>query len=313
MASGGAVPVEGPLLALVGPTASGKSEASIELAERLGAEIVCVDSATVYRGMDIGTAKPGPEQRARVPHHLLDVAEPSEPFAVARYQELARLAIDEIHARDRRVLLVGGSGLYLRAIVDDLAFPPTDPEVRLGLEREAILVGARGMHRRLEHLDPAAAGRIEPDNVRRTVRALEVAEVTGRPFSSYAGAWDRYPADRLRAVGVRIPRPVLAERIVRRVRAQVADGFADEVRGLAARGLGGWLTASRAIGYAELARHLAGELTLEDAIARTIKRTKALARRQLAWFRRDPRIRWFEAGAGGAMPIVPELTGSLRG
>lgn len=313
MAGEGVAPVEGPLLALVGPTASGKSEASIEVAERLAAEIVCVDSATVYRGMDIGTAKPGPEQRARVPHHLLDVAEPSEPFAVARYQELARLAIDEIHARERRVLLVGGSGLYLRAIVDDLAFPPTDPEVRLGLEREAILVGARGMHRRLEDLDPAAAGRIEPDNVRRTVRALEVAEVTGRPFSSYAGAWDRYPPGRLRAVGVQIPRPALAERIERRVQAQVADGFADEVRGLAARGLSGWLTASQAIGYAELARHLAGELALEDAIARTIKRTKALARRQLAWFRRDPRIRWFEAGAGGATPIVPELTGSLRG
>lgn len=302
-----------PLLAIIGPTASGKTEAALEVARALGAEIVSVDSATVYRGMDVGTAKPTLEQRVSVPHHLIDVAEPSEPFTVARYQELAREAIDDIRSRGRRVLLVGGSGLYLRAIADDLAFPPTDPTVREGLQSEAAAVGARGLHRRLEELDPVAAGRIEPDNVRRTVRALEVAELTGRPFSSFAAGWDRYPDGRLRAAGVQIPRPVLADRIERRVRAQVNGGLLDEVRGLVDRGLSGWLTASQVIGYAEFARHLQGEIDLQDAIARTCTRTRALARRQLAWFRRDPRIRWFEVGEAGATAMVGEMTEHLRG
>jgi tRNA dimethylallyltransferase len=300
-----------PLLAIVGPTASGKTEASLRAAERLGAEVVSVDSTTVYRGMDVGTAKPRAEQRARVPHHLLDVAEPSEPFTVAAYQRLAREAIGEISERGRRVLLVGGSGLYFRAIVDDLVFPPTDPDVRDGLEREAVAIGARTLHGRLAGIDPIAAERIEPDNVRRTVRALEVNELTGRPFSSFADAWERYPPANVRAAGIEIPRPVLAARIERRVRRQLDDGLLQEVEGLARRGLGGWLTASHAIGYAEFARHLDGALSLEDAIAQTVKRTKALARRQLAWFRRDPRIRWFPADDDGAAS-VDEMTEFLR-
>jgi tRNA dimethylallyltransferase len=299
-----------PLRAIVGPTASGKTEASISVAERLGAEIVSVDSSTVYRGMDIGTAKPGPEQRAAVPHHLLDVAEPSEPFTVARYQRLVREAIADISARGRRVLLVGGSGLYFRAIVDDLSFPPTDPDVRDELEREAFAAGPRRMYGRLAEIDPVAAERIEPDNVRRTVRALEVAEITGRPFSSFAAAWERYPAGRVRAVGIDVARPVLAERIERRVRRQLDDGLLHEVEDLVRRGFERWLTASQAIGYAEFARHLDGSLTLEDATARTVKRTKALARRQLAWFRRDPRIRWFSSDEGAS---AEEMTEHLSG
>jgi len=285
---------DAPLLAIVGPTASGKTEFAIEVAERLSAEIVCADSTTVYRGMDVGTAKPTLEQRTRVPHHLVDVAEPSEPFTVVRYQRLAREAIEEIRERGLRVLLVGGSGLYVRAVVDDLVFPPTDPAVRERLEAEAAASGAAAMYRRLTELDPPAADRIEPDNVRRTVRALEVAEITGRPFSSYAEAWDRYPADRVRAAGVDVPRPELHRRIEARVQAQLAQGMIEEVKELAHRGLSGWLTASQAIGYAEFARHLEGELSLDEAVARTVKRTKALARRQLAWFRRDPRTRWFD-------------------
>jgi tRNA dimethylallyltransferase len=281
-----------PLLAIVGPTASGKTELAIEVAERIGAEIVCADSASVYREMDVGTAKPTPAQRALVPHHMVDVAEPSEPFTVARYQRLAREVIDDVRERGREPLLVGGSGLYVRAVVDDLVFPPTDPAVRARLEREVTSAGARAMYERLAELDPPAADRIEPDNVRRTVRALEVAEVTGRPFSSYAEAWDRYPDGRVRAVGIDVPRPDLYERIEARVREQLAEGLIEEVKELAHRGLSGWLTASQAIGYAEFARHLEGELSLDEAVARTVKRTKALARRQLAWFRRDPRVGW---------------------
>lgn len=300
-----------PLLALVGPTASGKTEAAIALAEVLGAEVVSVDSMLAYRGMDVGTAKPTAEQRARVPHHLVDVAEPSEPFSVARYQALAREAIEGIRARGRRVLLAGGSGLYLRAVVDDLVFPGTDPEVRRELEREAATAGAIRLYERLWRVDPVAAAKIEQGNVRRTVRALEVSRITGRPFSSFAADWDRYDPSRVRAAGVSLPRSVLARRIAARVAGMLERGLLEEVRTLVERGFGGWLTATQAIGYAEFARHLAGELSVEEAVAATVRRTKALARRQLAWFRRDPRIRWFEAGETGAVGVVEEIAGYL--
>lgn len=304
------VSADAPLLAIVGPTASGKTQLAIEVAERLGAEIVCADSTTVYRGMDVGTAKPTPEQQARIPHHLVDVAEPSEPFTVARYQRLARAAIEDIRAREHQVLLAGGSGLYVRAVVDDLVFPPTDPVVRERLVSEAAEAGAGAMYERLAELDPPAADRIEPDNVRRTIRALEVAEITGRPFSSYAEARDAYPPDRVRAAGIEVPRPDLYARIEARVQGQLAEGWIEEVKDLANRGLSGWLTASQAIGYAEFARHLEGELSLDEAVARTVKRTKALARRQLAWFRRDPRIRWFAHDEPAPADVV---AGYLRG
>ncbi|MFB3739906.1 MAG: tRNA (adenosine(37)-N6)-dimethylallyltransferase MiaA, partial [Candidatus Velamenicoccus archaeovorus] len=220
------------LLALVGPTASGKTEAGVTVAERLGAEIVSVDSMLVYRGMDVGTDKPGPAERARVPHHLLDVAEPEEPFSVARYQTLARRAVEEIRRRDHRVLLVGGSGLYFRAVVDDLEFPGTDPTARRELHLQAAALGPERLHARLAELDPAAAERIEPANVRRTVRALEVAAVTGRPFSSFAASWDRYPPDRVRAAGIDMDRDALVRRIETRVHAMVEGGFLEETRRL---------------------------------------------------------------------------------
>lgn len=301
-----------PLLALVGPTASGKSEAGIALAERLGAEIVSVDSMLVYRGMDVGTAKPTAEQRRSVAHHLLDVAEPSEPFSVVRFQQLAREAVDGIGARGVRPLLVGGSGLYLRAVVDDLEFPGTDPGTRGDLERQADALGARSMYRRLVGSDPQAAAKIEPGNVRRTVRALEVAAVTGRTFSSFAKAWEAYPASRMRAVGIEIHREVLARRIHLRVAAMLASGLLEEVRTLMARGLGDWFTSSQAIGYAEMARHLQGRLSLRDALEATERRTTGLARRQTAWFRRDPRIRWIRAGEGGAIEVLDELLAELE-
>jgi len=291
------------MLALVGPTASGKSEAALAIAPGLGAEIVSVDSMLVYRGMDVGTAKPTAEQRVAVPHHMLDLAEPSERFTVARYQELARSALRSV----ARPLLVGGSGLYLRAVLDELAFPPEDPVVRASLEAEADDLGADALYRRLADMDPVAAARIEPGNVRRIIRALEVTAISGAPFSSFATAWDRYDANRVRAAGIRMDREVQKIRIGERVLAMLRNGWLEEVQGLLDRGFGGWLTASRAIGYAELAEYLDGRLSLDEAAERTVKRTRELARRQMAWFRRDPRIRWFDVGPGGAAEVADDV------
>ena len=295
------------LLALVGPTASGKTEAALAIAPRLGAEIVSVDSMLVYRGMDVGTGKPTAEQRAAVRHHLLDLAEPSERFTVARFQELARGVLRSVP----RPLLVGGSGLYLRAVVDDLAFPPEDPVVRASLEAEADDLGAEALYHRLAELDPVAAARIEPGNVRRIIRALEVTAISGAPFSSFAASWDRYDVDRVRPAGIRLDRGAQRERIAERMLAMLENGWLDEVQALMDRGFGAWLTASQAIGYAELAEHLDGRLSLDEAAERTVKRTRELARRQMAWFRRDPRIRWFDAGVGGAPEVADDIRAYL--
>jgi tRNA dimethylallyltransferase len=300
-------------LALVGPTASGKTGAAVRIASSLDAEILSVDSTTIYRGMDLGSAKPTPEERASVRHHLVDVADADEAFTVARYQDLARAAIRDIRARRHPVLLVGGSGLYFRAVVDDLAFPPTDGAMRAELEEEAALVGPGRLHRRLETLDPVAAGRIEPENVRRTIRALEVVALTGRRFSAFAHDWERYPTERVRAAGIEVPREVLAERIERRVGEQIERGFVEEVRALRERGLEDSPTARQAIGYAELLRHISGECSLDEAVALIVKRTKALARRQMAWFGRDPRIRWFPAGPRGAADVLDDVLEYLGG
>lgn len=302
-----------PFRALVGPTASGKTGAALRIAETLGAEILSVDSMLVYRGMDVGTAKPTASERGRVPHHLVDLVEPSEPFSVAAFQAAARRAAEDVRRRGKTPLLVGGSGLYFRAVVDDLEFPGTEAGIRGDLEGEATALGPDRMHRRLAELDPVAASKIEPGNVRRTVRALEVAAITGRTFSSFAVAWDRYGPERVRAAGVRLGTQELAARVEARVQEMLAAGWIREVEELVARGLGGWLTASQAIGYAELARHLAGELSLEDAVQQTVKRTRSLARRQMAWFRRDPRIRWFDVGIGGAFEATAEMASYLEG
>jgi tRNA dimethylallyltransferase len=299
-----------PLLALVGPTAAGKTEAAVRVAEALGAEVVSVDSTAVYRGVDAGTTKPTPEQRARVPHHLVDVAEPGEGFSVARYQALARQAVAAIRARGRVPLLVGGSGLYYRAVVDGLEFPGTSPAIRRLLEAEAAVLGPQALHRRLREADPEAADRIDPRNVRRTVRALEVMAVTGRTFSSYATAWDRYPEGAVVAAGVDLPRPVLYRRIEERALRQ-HRGIMEETRRLVAAGLEPFLRASRIIGYAEALDVLRGAITEEEALVETVRRTKALVRHQLAWFRRDPRVRWFRAGEEGAVGIVDELVAYL--
>ncbi|HEV3474654.1 MAG TPA: tRNA (adenosine(37)-N6)-dimethylallyltransferase MiaA, partial [Actinomycetota bacterium] len=262
---------------------------------------------TLYRGMDVGTAKPSPDERAGIPHHLVDVADPEEPFSVVRFQTMARQALAGIAGRRRPALLVGGSGLYFRAVVDDLEFPGTAPALRRNLEAEAAALGPAALYRRLAEFDQAAAAKIDPSNARRTVRALEVAALTGRPFSSFAAAWDRYPRDRVRAAGVTLSPEILRARIEDRVRRQYERGLVDEVRRLLERGFGRFLTASQAIGYLEVAEHLEGRLSLDEAAERTARRTRALARRQLAWFRRDPRIRWFGAGPDGAGGLVDAL------
>lgn len=295
-----------PLFALVGATASGKTEASLVLAERLGAEVICVDSMLVYRGMDVGTAKPTREQRARVKHHLLDLADPSEAFSVARFQSCAREAIADIVGRGSRPLLVGGGGLYYRAAVDQLEFPSTAHGIREMLSAEAAVLGPHALHGRLASFDPQAAGRIDPANVRRTIRALEVPAITGRPFSSFARAWDRYPVGAVRAAGVRMDREILYRRIEERV-LRMMPGLLDEAGSLLERGYGDFITSSQAIGYSEAASCLRGEMSQDEAALRTTRRTKALARRQMAWLKRDPRIRWFVVGEEGAPGIVEDV------
>ena len=295
------------LRALVGPTASGKTEAGIALAQALGTDVASCDSMLVYRGMDIGTAKPTAAQRAAVPHHLLDLAEPSERFTVARFQAAARGVIAA-----GRSLLVGGSGLYFRAVVDDLRFPPEDPAVRAALEAEADQLGAGQLYERLADVDPVAAERIDPANVRRTIRALEVSTITGAPFSDFAAAWERYDPGRVRVAGVRLDTRTLDARVRARVAGMLDAGWLEEVRSLLARGVGAWLTATQAIGYMEIAEHLDGKVALDEAIERTIRRTKELARRQSAWFRRDPRIRWFDADEHGAIGVVDDVRSYLE-
>jgi len=312
MSSRAEQPSSVPLLGVVGPTATGKTELSLRLAGEMGAEIVSVDSMVVYRGMDVGTAKPTPPERARIPHHLIDLVDPSAPFSVAAYQALGRSALRDVRARGRRALLTGGSGLYFRALVDDLEFPGTDPRVRSELEREGKAIGAEALYRRLVETDPQAAAKIEPANLRRIVRALEVPALTGRRFSEFAAAWDVRRPEAVRVAGIDQPREILAVRIERRIRAMVERDWIAEVRGLMEQGFGAWLTATQAIGYAELAQHLDGEFTLEEAVDRTVRRTKNLARRQMAWFRRDPRIRWFPVGSGGAIEALDGIEAYLK-
>jgi tRNA dimethylallyltransferase len=291
-------------LVLVGPTASGKSALALEVARRLGGvELVSADSMQVYRGMDVGTAKATPAERAEIPHHLLDVAAPQEDFSVARFQELAAAAIAGIEERGRRALVVGGTGLYVQAVVDGLALPGQWPEVRHELEGRPV----QELHRRLAEADPLAASRIEPGNARRLVRALEVTIGSGRPFSSFGPGLGTYrPSSRFRLAGVWLPRPVLGARIEARYRTQLGEGFLDEARRLAAGGMS--RTARQALGYRELLDHLAGRCPLDEAVDAAVRRTRAFARRQRAWFRRDPRITWLATGRN-PVDLLPALLG----
>ncbi|MGH2351126.1 MAG: tRNA (adenosine(37)-N6)-dimethylallyltransferase MiaA [Chloroflexota bacterium] len=283
------------VLALVGPTATGKTALSLALAERLPVEIVSADSRMVYRWMDIGTAKPSWEERTRVPHHLVDVVDPDEPYSVALYQQQALAAIGRIHARGRLPLLVGGTGLYVRAVCDGLRIPAVTPDetYRRELEERAAREGWPALQAELAQVDPASAARIDPRNVRRVIRALEVQRATGVPFS----AWQerRPPPFRTVFAGLDVPRPLLYERIDRRVLEQIDAGLIEEVRALVARGYDSNLVSMSGFGYREIGQFLRGECDRATAIARYQQATRHYARRQLTWFRPDARIHWFDA------------------
>ena len=297
-------------LAIVGPTASGKSALALAVARAAAdVELVSLDSMQVYRGLDIGTAKPTAAERAEVVHHLVDVAEPGEEWSVQRTQVAARAAVADIEARGKRAVLVGGTGLYVRAVVDDLQIPPTDSAVRRALDDAAADDdGLARAFARLTALDPAAAARMEPGNRRRIVRALEVIELTGRQFSSFGAGIDSYavPAIPVSMLGIEVESSELAARIAARVDTMCQLGLLDEVGGLVGRPLS--RTAREAIGYRELLGYLAGEVsTLADALDATVRRTRRFARRQRAWFRRDPRVTWI-SGAASAAAIVDAWT-----
>ncbi|MBG6190318.1 tRNA dimethylallyltransferase [Arthrobacter sp. CAN_A212] len=283
-------PTGPPLVAVVGPTGSGKSSIGIDLARRFDGEIINADSMQFYRGMDIGTAKVTLEERLGVPHHLLDTLDVRDEASVAAYQEQARAAVDDIRGRGRMPILVGGSGLYLRAALDVLEFPGTDAAIRTRLEDELARAGADPLRERLADVDPVSAGRdLDP---RRLIRALEVHEVTGRPFSSFMPQ-RRYHQPALQ-IGLQVDRALLRERLATRVHTMVDNGLLDEVATLDSQGLRTGRTASRALGYAQFLRVLDGEWTADEAASDTIDATRRFARRQLTWFRADPRITWLD-------------------
>ena len=295
----------------MGTTASGKSALALAVARaHRDVELVSVDSMQVYRGMDIGTAKPSSAEQAEARHHLIDVADPDEEYTVARFADDVAEARAAIARRGHRALFVGGTGLYLRAVVDRLEVPGRFPEVRERLDADP---DTAALHRRLAELDPAAAARMEPTNRRRVVRALEVTEGSGRPFSSFGPGLTAYPPSRVRLVGIRLPRPVVDARIAARYRAQLDAGFLDEIGRLAARPGGLSRTAAQALGYKELLDHVTGAVSLDDALEAAIVRTRRFARRQDRWFRRDPRITWFEPPADDPDPmaVLPDLLAVL--
>jgi tRNA dimethylallyltransferase len=285
-----------PVVAVVGPTGVGKSDLAVALARHLDGEVVNADSMQVYRGMDVGTAKLTPAERAGVAHHLLDVWDLRTEASVAEYQQLARAAFADIRARGHRALLVGGSGLYVRAALDRMDFPGTDAAVRARLEAELTAVGPGALHERLAAVDPAAAIAILPSNGRRIVRALEVVEITGRPFTASLPP-AAYEVDAVQ-VGLTLPRDELDRRIEQRVDRMWAAGLVDEVRRLAGAGLREGRTASRALGYAQVLRHLSGEWSEQQARDETVRATRRFARRQDSWFRRDNRVVWLDAADG---------------
>jgi tRNA dimethylallyltransferase len=295
----------------VGPTGVGKTALALALADYLPLEVVSADSRTVYRGMDIGTAKPTLEERRRVPHHVLDVVEPDEAYSLVVYQQQALAAIAQIAGRGRLPLLVGGAGLYVSAVCDGLAIPevPRDDVLRQRLEERARVEGFAALQIELARVDPESAARIDPKNVRRVIRALEVAYATGRPFS----AWQKPVTPPVESVliGLRLERQTLYERIDRRIDAWVSGGFVDEVRSLLERGYSPALPSMSGIGYRQIAQFVLGQIPLEEAVAHFKQATHQYAKRQMTWFRRDGRIQWLDATVATASDVLALLPAKL--
>lgn len=282
-------------VAVVGPTASGKSDLGIALARELGGEVVNVDSMQLYCGMDIGTAKLPPAERGGIPHHLLDIWEVTRTASVAEYQARAVAEVEAIAARGAVPILVGGSMMYVQSLIDDWQFPPTDPSVRAKYEARQAAIGVQALHAELAEIDPQAASIIEDNDPRRTVRALEVIELTGKPFQASQPPKDAPPRWGTRIIGLRTNAEWLNPRIEKRTQLMFDRGFVDEVRTLIDAGLTPDSTAGRAIGYAQVLDYLAGTCSLEEAVESTITGTRRYVRRQRSWFNRDKRIAWIDA------------------
>jgi len=297
------------IVAVIGPTAAGKSDLAVELAQALGnAEIINVDSMQVYRGMDIGTAKLSVEDRGGIQHHLLDILNVTEPATVAGFQSWARQAIDDCLGRGVVPILVGGSALYIRAVLDKFEFPGTDPANRERWEADLATRGPEALHAELAERDPAAAAQILPTNGRRIVRALEVIELTGKPYAATLPELE-YAFDNVTVIGIDVPRGVLNERIARRVDLMWEQGLVDEVRSLKDKGLEQGRTASRALGYSQVLDFLRGELTEKEAREATVIGTRKFARRQDRWFRQDPRINWLAYDAANKLELALGVLG----
>lgn len=304
-----------PSLVILGPTASGKSAVAMAVAtsdvgRKLGVELVSMDAMQVYRAMDIGTAKPTTDEQQLVRHHLIDLVDATDTFTVADFQVAFHSAVSDIESRHGRALLVGGTGLYVRAIVDAMTLPGQWPEVRARLENEVIKHGPEVLHARLIALDPAAATKMEPNNVRRIVRALEVCEGSGRPFSSFGPGVDTYPESPVQQVALRWPRDILAQRIEERVHIMIDRGLRDEVERLLVAGLS--LTAMQALGYKEMVEHLEGQMSLDEVVETIVLRTRQFAVRQERWFRRDPRITWFDIESDPVTEVAPFIIERLN-
>ena len=297
------------LVAIVGPTATGKSDLALHLAQALGGEIINADSRQVYRYMDVGTAKPPPQDFARVPHHLYDLVDPNESFNLALYLEQANLAVDDIYSRDRVPILVGGSGLYVWGFLEGMSIPhvPPNPDLRARLEKEAATLGPQVLHDRLNAVDPDAAASIDPRNIRRVVRALEVFEVSGVPFSKQVQKKGLdYP---ILIIGLNAPRDTLHLRTDTRIDSMIEAGFVEEVSDLLARGYGLGLPSMSGVGYKQLGSYLNGECTLEAAVEKTKTETHRLIRHQSAWFKADdPRIDWYDISKDFTGPVTERVT-----